>query len=371
MATTAMIPVPETALDVTVSTTLPSIESIRHRMQWMGQFRKLLKEYVEQQMDPARHMYSFANNSYTLLRDRKAIAAMLEQGQKPALNQDGIHNLMALYEADIDDEHHEVLREDGHYTVKVKIWLRYFGGRRIVGYGTCSTRESKYAYRWVSSNQVPKDMDKGALKSRTYEGRSGAYTRYRLDNDDLGDLENTIDQMALKRAKSSAVKALPGVSEMFAVIGDPEEEPVHDTDDTERQEVLRTLKTWLSTLRASVQVRALEAIFGEPMKANDVPKQDLETLLVAALRVQRATAAQINWQSPTLAEDLKRAMAASAAKATADLFGDQAGKNPTAPVEEIDPETGEIIPNGVGQATLWEQEEAREKATNPGVQGGS
>ena len=308
---------------------MPSIAAVRQKMTWMIEFRKLLIEYVEQQMDPARHMYTFAGAAYTRITNMAQVKGMLAKGQKPALNQDGIHNLMSLYECDIADEQVEEAREDGFYTVRVTLRMRYWGRRSVVGVGLASTRESKYAYRWVNEWQVPKGVDKTILKAKEFDGERGSYWRYRLDNEDVADVEPTVLQMAYKRAKSSAVKSLPGFSEMFASAGDPDE----DTDseqDAERQEYLTVIRGWLKGMKQGTASKALLAVFGEPLRLADVPKCETEALSIAAQKIAIATHAGLVWDSPTLVADLREALQASAARAKADLFGEPMSDTPPA-----------------------------------------
>src|SRR5499427_9820134 len=217
--TTALVPThdtPETALTAAPVSSLPTITELRQKMVWMTEFRAVLHEFIAHHMDPARHFYSFESNRYTPLT-RETAAQLLAQGQKPALNQDGIHNLMSLYECYPDEPQITELRADGHYTCRATVKLISFNSGKPMGAGTgsCSTRESKYAYRWVYAKDVPTGMDKNLLRKREFEGRDGKrYARYRLENEDLADVEGTVLQMAVKRAKSAAVKCLPLVSEM-------------------------------------------------------------------------------------------------------------------------------------------------------------
>jgi hypothetical protein len=337
MSTNAIVPLTPELPDVGIPrAAMPSIAEIQHRMTWMKEFRQVLIDYVREHMDPTRHMYRFDASGYQLIRTSDEITQMLAKGQKPALNQDGIHNLMALYECDpISQDLVETVDDEGHCEIRVTLRLRYFGTRHVLGVGVCSTRESKYAYRWVNGNQVPSGVDKMALRTRTFTpaGRQ-AYTRYRLDNEDLADIKNTIVNMAIKRAKSSAVKMLPGVSEMFAQVGDPDEG--HREDDLARQEVLNVLSDWLDTLKSqATQARALFAVFGKPVAVKDVPKQELDTLLHAEHVIRVAAKAGIVWTSPKLADELKAALAASARRSQADLYGDEA----------VDRDTGEVRPS--------------------------
>ncbi len=341
----AEIPGHETALTVAPVSALPTIAEVRQRMAWMTEFRPVLLEFVQHHMDPARHMYSFENNRYTPLTV-PVLLAMMEQGHKPALNQDGIHNLMSLYECYVDEPTIHEAREDGFYTCRATVKLISFrtGSPMGAGTGSCSTRESKYAYRWVGKSRLPKGVDAASLKQQDRQGDRGSYTVYRLDNEDLADVEATVLQMAVKRAKSAAVKALPLVSEMFAGVGDPDEDPVET--DTARQELLAPLGTWLKSLKVAVRGKAILAVFGEPMTVDDIQKLDEDRLVVAAQVLEIATRQGVQWDSATLVADLKAALQASAAQAKADLFGETARGStpPRQPPLDVDPATGEVLP---------------------------
>jgi hypothetical protein len=111
---------------------------------------------------------------------------------------------------DVGDEHIAV-------TVIADV-VRWDTGEIVAsGIGAASTREIKYAYRWVhDGDPALKDLDKSALKTRVLNyGKDAGKTQWRAPNPDLGDLENTVVKMAFKRAKVDAVQALPGVAGLF------------------------------------------------------------------------------------------------------------------------------------------------------------
>jgi len=132
--------------------------------------------------------------------------------------------------------------------------------------GSCNSRESKYAWRWVSEHQIPEGLNKDDLEIRkssvgeydfAVEGgkTDGQYgkpeshwkkfkdaiedgsatkteketkrgmatywlinsTVYRIPNPDVYDQVNTIDKMAQKRALGSAILQAANVSEHFTV----------------------------------------------------------------------------------------------------------------------------------------------------------
>lgn len=106
--------------------------------------------------------------------------------------------------------------EDGHIRYNVTVYLRPIGPITNVamaaGVASCSSREIKYAYRWVFEDEIPSGIEKADLRSRTVRGDK---VQYRIPNQDPGDLENTIIKMAVKRAEVDAVMHLPGCSELF------------------------------------------------------------------------------------------------------------------------------------------------------------
>ena len=340
----------ERALMAAPISSLPSIAEVRQRMAWLTEMRPVMLEYVQKHMDPARHMYSFENNRYTPLTIA-SLHAMVAEGKKPALNQDGIHNLMSLYDCYVAEPTITELREDGFYTCRATVMFISFRTGQPMGSGTgsCSTRESKYAYRWVYDRDIPQGVDKGALKSKTFtpEGKR-AYTRYRLDNEDLADVEATVLKMAVKRAKSAGVQAFPLVSEMFAAVGDVDED--NGEGDAERQELLKPIGVWLKSMKPTTRVKAILAVFGEPLSGDDVGKLEEDRLAVARQVIEIATKAGIDWGSPTVLADLKGALAASAAKARAELFdNDPRGSTPTNGSPVVDVEPGEVREPSHGQ----------------------
>jgi hypothetical protein len=321
---TADLPGQDTALTMAPVSSLPTIAEMRQKMAWMTEFRAVLLEFVQRHMDPARHMYSFKDNKYTPLT-REMAEQMTKEGKKPSLNQDGIHNLMSLYECYIDEPKLVETREDGFYTCRATVTLISFrsGHPMGAGIGSCSTRETKYAYRWVGVKHIPKGLDQASLKSRSGEdARGNKWQQWRIVNDDLTDVEATVLQLAIKRAKSSAVKGLPLASEMFASIGDPDEDQ-HEGD-INRQELLKPLGAWMRSIKkTSDRGKAILAIFGEPLTYNDIQKLEEEQLVWASMVLEIARKAGVDWGSPTIVEDVQNAKRQSARQAKEDLFGDE------------------------------------------------
>lgn len=123
---------------------------------------------------------------------------------KPTLLKAGAEKLNELYgySAVLKNISEQKDYETGFYEAVVTVQLISKKTGEIVaeGVGCANTYESRYRYRWVFANQLPKGIDKDSLKSETKQGKSGEYTRYRIENDNLFDLWNTVLKMAKKRA---------------------------------------------------------------------------------------------------------------------------------------------------------------------------
>lgn len=185
-----------------------SPESLRSEIERQSQMQELMVGYVRDKMVKDHHYYSF------------------NEGGKPALTKDGAHRICSLFKCFPGPVDIEIIREDGgHFTVISRAVIFNQDGMEIASSrGSASTRESKYAYRWVYDNNVPSDVDVSTLKSRSGVGRNNkAWKQYQLPNPDLADLENTIIKMSEKRATVGAVNKLPLVSELFAA--DPDDHP--------------------------------------------------------------------------------------------------------------------------------------------------
>jgi hypothetical protein len=116
----------------------------------------------------------------------------------------------------------EVLNWDApffHYRYRCDIYDRRTGTLVGQAYGSCNSRESKYAYRWVTKSRIPPDLDLRLLPQRKQRGTG--WMQYRIPNADLPDLVNTIDKMAQKRAFVGAVRVCTGASGLFAEEGVP------------------------------------------------------------------------------------------------------------------------------------------------------
>lgn len=170
-------------------------ETFRLQVDREKQLRGILAEYMQSAMIEDHHYYSF------------------KKGDKPALSQEGAHSICSLLKQTFGPP--DIVKEfDGDHmtvTARIQVFSVETGMLSATGDGMCSTRESKYAYRWAWKNELPVGIDTSTLKTR---GKA-ENPQYQLPNQDLPDLYNTVLKMAVKRAKVAAVRQLPLVSELF------------------------------------------------------------------------------------------------------------------------------------------------------------
>jgi len=166
---------------------------------------------------------------------------------KPALFKAGAEKLCALYgfSQRVLDKTETRDIATGYYLAEVTVQLTHAASGIIVadGVGECSSYESKYRYRWVFESDVPKNIDKAGLVSKTFESKKTGkeFTRYRLENPDLIDQWNTVLKMAKKRALVDATLAATRTSGMFCQT-EGELDAWMDGDEIPKQEKLEKQK---------------------------------------------------------------------------------------------------------------------------------
>lgn len=136
---------------------------------------------------------------------------------KPTLLKPGAEKILMLLGISSEYEVIEQIQDYKHgifaFTIKC---ILYKNGIKITeGVGCCSTKESKYAYKWVYEKEVPSNINKDDLVKREFNGPYGKYFKYRIDNDDPYTLANTVLKMAKKRAQVDAVLTVASLSEIF------------------------------------------------------------------------------------------------------------------------------------------------------------
>jgi hypothetical protein len=179
-------------------------EALQEAIDRERQLRAVVVKYYRDAMIESHHFYRLDD----------------DEKKKPALSKEGALNLCSLFKVKpLFDHPVETYFPDGHYTVRYRCNLASGATGEVIaqGDGLCSTRESKYAYRWVFDRDVPVDVDKAKLVKKEGESRKTGrkYTQYKLPNPDLANEWNTILKMSEKRALVDAVLKLSLVSELF------------------------------------------------------------------------------------------------------------------------------------------------------------
>lgn len=151
---------------------------------------------------------------------------------KPTLYKAGAEKIVVLLGL---EPHFDPTRNDlpnDHLEYMVKCTLTKDGNHKGEGLGSCSTRESKYRYRYAE--RYCPDCGQSTIRTdrqghqyycwkklggcgRTYPFGSKAIEEQPLkeDNPDIADQYNTVLKMAKKRAYVDAVLTIAGVSDIF------------------------------------------------------------------------------------------------------------------------------------------------------------
>lgn len=138
---------------------------------------------------------------------------------KPTLLKPGAEGLCEFYNfaptiaSKVEDKNFE----SGYYGVDITIRLIHRGSGAIIGEGVghANTFESRYRWRWMSEKDLPKGVDKENLVSKERSGKYGNYKSYRMENDDMHSIWNTVLKMAKKRALVDATLAATRSSGIF------------------------------------------------------------------------------------------------------------------------------------------------------------
>lgn len=143
--------------------------------------------------------------------------------KKPSLWKPGSERLCAAFGlSPVFEVIDKVERWDGdapmfHYNIRCRLVQIGTGYEVATGLGSCNSMESKYRYRWIYESEV-KDLGLdpvGMVKKQNNGKNNSKYWTYRVDNDDIFTLVNTIEKMACKRALIAAVLIGANASEFF------------------------------------------------------------------------------------------------------------------------------------------------------------
>jgi hypothetical protein len=157
--------------------------------------------------------------------------------KKPSLLKPGAEILCLTFRLGPEFDIHEADLGDGHREYRVKCTLVHTptGTRVGDGHGSCSTRESKYAWR-QGERRCPKCAKPTIIKGKAEYGggwlcfgkKGGCGAKFqdgdraiegqstgRVANEDIADVYNTVLKMACKRALVAAVLIVTCASDLF------------------------------------------------------------------------------------------------------------------------------------------------------------
>lgn len=163
---------------------------------------------IAQQLKGIKQFQSIVNQTLSSDSDYGVIG-----GSKPTLLKAGAEKILMLLGL---SSRYEILEkiEDydrGIFAYTVKCSLLKGDNLITEGLGSCNSKEDKYRYRWAWPNEIPNHIDKETLVSKG----SGKGLKYRIDNDEIFSLVNTLLKMAKKRAQIDATLTVAALSNVF------------------------------------------------------------------------------------------------------------------------------------------------------------
>ncbi|QGQ95835.1 hypothetical protein EHS13_13585 [Paenibacillus psychroresistens] len=154
---------------------------------------------------------------------------------KPSLWKPGAEGLLEFYNyaPTIANKTEEKNLETGYYSVDITIRLIHRSTGVVIGEGVgcANTFESRYRWRWLYEKDIPKGIHKEDLFVKEFKGTGGSkYYKYRMDNDDMFSIWNTVLKMAKKRALVDATLAATRSSGIFTQTEEELEAYLHGDD---------------------------------------------------------------------------------------------------------------------------------------------
>lgn len=269
-------------------------------------------------------------------------------GDKPTLLKPGAERLIELYGYQPEFEFIERTEnwgDDGrapflYYIVRCRLIHRESGIVVATGIGSCNTRESKYAYRWIWPRDLPEGVSPKTLKQR--KTRKGD-VQYAIPNTEIGDLANTILKMAQKRAMVAAVLVACRVGGMFQ---QDLEDVANNEDLLGEEEGTRSWEKADAAASAGIVERLVaalrEAVAGKP------PKEGLAALRITAAghareRLSAEERAAVAAAYKGIQAELERAAAAAPEAKGSEPKAEPKAAAAKGSEPKVDPATGEVV----------------------------
>lgn len=140
---------------------------------------------------------------------------------RPTLLKPGAEKLCLMFRLDPEYEIMAATETDKlvSYTARCKLVHITTGLTWGTGLGQCNSKENKYRYRWIPTDERPDKPAADAMKAAGQGGwrkRNDKWVWHRkVDNDNAMELANTILKMATKRALVAAVLNATAASDIF------------------------------------------------------------------------------------------------------------------------------------------------------------
>jgi len=168
---------------------------------------------------------------------------VIEGTGKPTLLKPGAEKLCDVYGLSAGEAQISFTRDDTKnpvyisYQLSLPIISRADGRVIMVGVGSANSWEKKYKWRWAFDNELPAGMSTEGLRTKNGTGKNGRpYTQYRVPNDDIDDIDNTLLKMAKKRALVDAVLSATRSSALFTQDIENLDRTIRGNETSERDE---------------------------------------------------------------------------------------------------------------------------------------
>ena len=215
-----------------------SLEIDLNRMQIMDKNIKALTKFVEEKL------VLDVDYTTTIFQSKAKTRAGVKH--KPALLDPGCNKLINFYGVYPDHEimEHTVDDETGlvHYAVKANLIIWGTETKVAQGVGSCSSKEKRYrvALKTYSGRALRDNYAWTKEQLDAYEAanpemitKNDEMTLYKVPDQDMLGLDNTIFKMAAKRAEMDGCLQLPGVAAKFTQdIGTPSEDSKEEEEKT-------------------------------------------------------------------------------------------------------------------------------------------
>lgn len=155
-------------------------------------------------------------------------ASLLKPGAEKLLE---LYNYAPTVKAVIEDKD----MFSGFYRARVEIAIvdRKSGYTVAEGVGEANSFEGRYRWRWVYEKDLPPGISPESCVYKEYQGKNGPYRKYRIENDDMFSMWNTVLKMAKKRSLVDATLSATRSAGIFTQDAEDMEDWLKGQDETD------------------------------------------------------------------------------------------------------------------------------------------